>query len=126
MIARAAAVFFSEYRQQANPRLSVPSLSAGLTATDIPLAIRFSPFSSHEQQESRTVLNMIFQRLIIAVTDGKTLIVPDFPSGFVQRFDDAKYRVPVFMGITDKDIWFFLIRQEWGRQPSGFRSDGIK
>ena len=54
---------------------------------------------------------MFFQRLVIAVADGQTFVVPDLPAGFVQRFDDLKDLVPVPVGIADEDEGLLLIRR---------------
>ncbi len=59
---------------------------------------------------------MVFQRFVITIADGQTLVIPDFPARLIKLFDDSQDPVPVLVGITDKDKGLFFIRQERGGQ----------
>ena len=57
---------------------------------------------------------MVFQCFIIAVADGQTFIIPNFPPGLIKRFNDPQHFIPVLVGIADKNEGLFFICQERG------------
>ena len=70
----------------------------------------------NKQQKRSAVPDMRFQCFVVGIADRETLVIPYLPAGLIQFLDDPQHRIPVLVGIADKDERGFFVRQERGRE----------